>query len=149
MSFNLGVDSVLRDKWAFRKGMWRKLTPKNLDEKWFSDYHYGIAETKDMLECWLNFLPGAECWEDYEDFSVTFDMDEVKTADWTEFDLREMLADMASYVKLNRVIHAEEPYQTYRHDDYGTKVYYYRHPAIEALKGMIDEDSPHDLDLSG
>ncbi len=149
-SFSLGIEEHLRDEWAFRMGKWRRMKPSFRDEEWFcEDYEYGVAETKDMLECWLNYLPGVKEWDDYGDFSITFDMDEVLEAGWCEQFLIEMLGDMVTYIKMRRVIRAEEPWLYTTKDAYGNEVRYHRHPAIEVLSGMLDKDYPSELTPTG
>lgn len=145
-SFSLGVDKVLRGEWAYRNGMWRKQRTGYRDTKWFEDYKYGVVDTLNMLQCWLSYLPGAESWNDYYDFTVTFDMGDVEAAGWNEFILREVLNDMAWHVRSAMPIHAQEPWHTYSLDGWGKKVYRYRCPGIEPLDGMIDNDTPHDLE---
>jgi hypothetical protein len=148
-TFSLGVDHCFDVKWAFYKGKWRELKPSYKDEDWYEDYRYGIANTTDMLESWLAYLPGVESWNDYGDFSITFNMKDVEEAGWSEQTLRDVLDDMATYVKMRRVIHAEEPYLYETTDAYGGSVRYYRHPAIEPLDGMLDKDYPRDLEPTG
>jgi hypothetical protein len=147
-TFNLGVEDQLRDLWAFRNGKWRQLKPNYQDEPWFEDYQYGMAETKDMLECWLQYLPGCVDWDDYGDFSVTFDMGDVGEAGWGVHRLRDVLGDMSQFVKMRRVIHGDPPWLTYSTDAYGHRYNYYRHSAIDPLEGMLHVDFPRDLDPS-
>jgi hypothetical protein len=144
-TFSLGVDSVLRDEWVYKNRMWRKQKPGFEDTKWFEDYDYGVASTCDILECWLNYVPGSESWDDYDDFTIDFDMGSVFDAGWSEFDLRQVLSDMASRVWMDGVVHAGKPWKDSRIDAWGHEVHYYRHPAIEPLTGMLDRDFPSDL----
>ncbi len=149
-TFRLGVDSQLRYSWVFHTGKWREV---NLDSKvgkrWLEDNKYDIASTRDMLECWLNFLPGVLEWNDYYDFSVTFDMDEVKRVGWNERQLIYVLEDMSSRVKMHRVIHADPPWQESGTDSWGDRRQYYRYPAIEPLGGMLEKEYPSDLTPTG
>jgi hypothetical protein len=145
-SYSLGVKNVYDDKWAFFKSKWRKLKPHYEDEAWYDDYRYGIAATSDMLECWLGFLPGVESWDNYGDFSVTFNMDDVKEDGWSERQLIDILEDMARFVRMRRVIHAEEPWLHTTTDAYGGLINCYRHPTIDPLGGMLDIEYPHDLE---
>jgi len=148
-TYSLGVENQLRDEWAFFKGKWRKLKSNYRDEDWFEDYQLSIAETKDMLECWLSYLPGCIEWDDYGDFSITFDMNDVKEAGWNERQLIGVVEDMARFVKMRRVIHGEKPWPTHTIDDYGHRRDYFRYPAIDPLEGMLDVDYPSDLDPTG
>jgi len=148
-NYSLGVVDQLRDEWAFFKGKWRKLKPGYRDEDWFEDYLFDLATTKDMLECWLGYLPGRVDWDDYGDFSITFDMDDVSEAGWSEQQLIGVLEDMARFVKMRRVIHGEGPWATWTTDDYGHRRDYYRYPAIDSLEGMLDVEYPSDLDPTG
>ena len=109
-TYSLGVEDQLRDKWAFYNSKWRKLKPNYQDEKWFEDYKYRIALTTNMLKCWMFYLPGWSDWKNHDDFTVTFIMENVKEAGWSEQHLVEVLGDMATYVKMRQVIHGEEPW---------------------------------------
>lgn len=148
-SFSLGVEDRLRDKWAFFNKKWRLLKPRYKDEKWYEDYQYEVAETRDMLECWLGYLPGGEEWNDYGDFSVTFDMDDVKEAGWSERQLIDILEDMACYVRMRCVIHAEPPWLHTTTDNWGAERRYYRYPAIDPLARMLDVEYPAELQPDG
>ena len=148
-TFSLDVEDCYDDKWAFRKGKWRKSKPGYKDEEWYEDYRYGTASTTDILVCWLQYLPGFNCWDDYGDVWITFNMTNVEEAGWSEQHLRDILRDMASAVKMRQVLHAEEPYLYETTDAYGGPLRYYRHPAIESLSGMLDKDYPSDLTPTG
>ncbi len=147
--YTLGVEDQLRDQWAFFNGKWWQLRPDYEEEKWFEDYRYGIVSTRDMLECWLSYLPGVSEWDDHGDFFVIFDMDGVKGAGWSEQRLIDALGDMATCVRMDQVIHADAPWPTHRIDSYGNRIDYYRYPAIEPLEGMLYKDYPSDLAITG
>jgi hypothetical protein len=148
-SFSLGMEDVIDDRWAYIKGVWRKLRPNYKDSEWYDDYPYGIANTSDMLECWLTYLPGVECWDNYGDFCVTFDMNEVKEAGWNHWQLFDILGDMARHVKMRLMIHAETPWLHTGTDAYGSEFTRYMHPTIEPLEGMLDKDFPANLEPTG
>jgi hypothetical protein len=149
-TFSLGIGDVQRDCWVYHKGAWRKMKPKDRDTEWYcEEYEYGTAETQDMLECWLQYLPGVKGWCDYGDMMIDFNMDEVEEEGWDEQKLKDVLGDMARFVKMRRVIHAKEPWLAEAIDAWGHKYTYYRHPAIDCLDGMIEKEYPNDLTPDG
>ena len=148
-TFSLGVEDRVKDKWVFHNEKWRKMKPRYLEEVWYAHYWYGLATTSDMLQSWLNYLPGVVEWHNDGDFCVTFDMNKVEKADWAERHLIDMLGDMVSCVKMRCVIHADRPCPTYSFDVYGYRVDYCLYPAIDPLGGMLDIEYPHNMDPTG
>jgi hypothetical protein len=148
-TFSLGVEDVIQDRWAYLKGAWEKLESGYKDEEWYEDYPYGIANTSDMLECWLAYLPGVVSWDNYGDFCVTFDMNRVHEAGWNARKIFDILAVMARHVHTQSVIHAESPWLHTGTDAFGSEFGRYLHPAIEPLEGMLDKDFPANLEPTG
>jgi hypothetical protein len=142
------MEDVIQDRWAYLDGAWEKLE-LDPDAEWYDDYPYGIANTSDMLECWLSYLPGVESWDNYDDFCVTFDMNDVREVGWNHWKLFDILAAMARHVHTQSVIHAQPPWLHTGTDAYGSEFSCYLHPAILRLSGMLDKDFPTNLEPTG
>lgn len=148
--FHLGIKDIFQ-AWHWNGRRWRKMRREDYDAEWFcEDYECGVASTSDILSNLCEYLPGVKEWDDYGDFSITFDMDEVRCAGWPEDYLIEILEKMAHKVNRCKTINATDaPYLYTSTDAWGADHTYYRHPAMEPLDGMLHKDFPADLDTTG
>lgn len=148
--YHLGIKDMYQG-WFWDGNVWKKLARADYRSDWFmEDYEFGVATTGDVLANLCEYLPGVREWDDYGDFSVTFDMGDVEEVKWNEARLVSELKRMAHKVNRCRILFAtDEPYHYTTKDAYGSDITYPRHPALKPLEGMVNKDYPADLDTTG
>ena len=148
--YHLGIGDI-RATWYWDGKVWRRMQREDYDAEWYcEDYEMGVAETSDMLANLCEYLRGVKEYDDYGDFSITFDMGGVEAAGWDEARLVNTLEIMANALNRRQILKAQgEPYLYETTDDWGAKHTYWRHPALVPLGGMLHKDYPEEIQPTG
>jgi len=96
-SWFLGIEEIHKH-YYHDKMLWLPLTDEiRYDDRW-EDESLHICDASDIVDNYLQYLPGVGDAFDYGDYNVSFDMNDVAEAGWTELELTTSLQAIADNI---------------------------------------------------
>jgi hypothetical protein len=143
---DIGADDVYQE-WFWDGKRWRKLTQGMRDSEWYCEEYCGPVTTSvNIITNLTEQLAGVIEWDDYGDFHITVDLDDLEIS---EEEFIRILKEIARRIKRRSTLEAYgSPYMDETIDAWGSKVTYWRCPAILPVPGTPELEYPKGLETA-